>query len=369
MSRITRVVVIGLILSVVSVSSEGAPRKRERRAAKLPKSIILPFGSVADSASASCPSTALSVAGCRALTVTNCLADDGTAIASQTALVKITDPADGTYTKSIVALSGGDGGGPYESSSTNAQTMLVNFTNLDYRVMQVWYPGASGGIRGWSTGGAGPRRLACRPATIFNKLRQTYVAPTIPFLGTGNSGGSAQLSYVMAFYQGDSIFDGVIPSSGPPMGDLAKGCMGFSSPGGWDSTAQCGALTTASFCATVPTPSVCCGYSAFGWSLIASAYNGSTDCQNKVSSMVPTWQRDSVNGPGGSYNFPHAPMRFIFGGNDSSEAVPLGQLWRLMITSDVAYTVIAGAPHECLNDVNCNAQIIAYAESIAVFRH
>jgi hypothetical protein len=114
---------------------------------------------------------------------------------------------------------------------------------------------------------------------------------------------------------------------------------------------------------------VCCGYSTFGWSIVSAAYNGSADCQNKVSSMVPTWTNDSVVAPGGSVNFPRTPVRFVYGGADGSEAVPIGRLWLQMLTSDVAYTVVAGAPHECMNDTNCDTQIITYAEALAVFRH
>ena len=69
-------------------------------------------------------------------------------------------------------------------------------------------------------------RLGCRPATVarwvYDHLHEP--ATSSAFCATGNSGGAAQVSYMLSHYGLKDILAAVVPTGGPPMGRLDRAC-------------------------------------------------------------------------------------------------------------------------------------------------
>jgi hypothetical protein len=81
------------------------------------------------------------------------------------------------------------------------------------------------GDNGWleATPGveSGQEALACRPATAIQWVHDNLAQGR--FCITGNSAGASQITYVISSY--GIAADVVVPTSGPPMAALSKGCL------------------------------------------------------------------------------------------------------------------------------------------------
>ena len=86
-------------------------------------------------------------------------------------------------------------------------------------------------LGGWLIGTPGEEeghvRLACRPATVarwvYDNLHETE--PAAAYCAAGNSGGAAQISYMLTHYGLEEVLDLIIPNGGPPMGRLDRACI------------------------------------------------------------------------------------------------------------------------------------------------
>ena len=186
---------------------------------------------------------------------------------------------------------------------------------------------------------------------------------------TGNSGGSAEISYALAHYGMGRIVDLAMPTSGPPMGRIDNGCLGGLQPG-WLQECQalqiCNGSASCQYSSAGPT-----GGSAFiiDHMYIGTSGAGTTDCASRNPAMQSVWYADSVVSPGAQLDYPQTEVRFIFGGADCSEAVTLGRLYADAITSAKRVTVVPLAPHG-VPSVDAGAAAV-YSDLIdgCVFRH
>jgi hypothetical protein len=285
-------------------------------------------------------------------------------IASLTALVKVSDPP-GTATGTIVFGSGGGGGSLYEQFGAEAvNRVLVPLLAQGYRVVQRSWSGAGAG---WLTGPGGTLRLACRYATLLERI-STDIHTGGAFCITGNSGGSAEVSYAMAHYGMGRVVDLGVPTSGPPMGRIDYGCLGVAQVSGW--ATQCAALNVCGGTAAceyfVPPPG---GPPGGGSAVIDGTYGGGTDCQTRNPAMAQTWLGDSVSSAAAQLSYPQTAMRFIYGASDCSEAVTLGRLYADAVTSDSAVVVVPGAPHAIPSDAAGAQAVFAALSSQCIARH
>jgi hypothetical protein len=192
--------------------------------------------------------------------------------------------------------------------------------------------------KGWLTGPGGVRRLACRYATVAQWVYQNIHQSNMkaPFCATGNSGGSAAITYAMTYYGLDSIFAFIEPTSGPPLARLDYACIGNGTP----LSTPCGqgvkSVTFLPGDAAIVDP-------AYGAPICSEAMGGNTANQAQLFS-------DSVDGPGANYSYPNTAVNIVFGGLDSSVAVPQGMEWWLSQKSSPnspsTPACVADAPHE-----------------------
>jgi hypothetical protein len=155
-------------------------------------------------------------------------------------------------------------------------------------------------------------------------------------------------------YPSSNILSMAEVTSGPPTGrlDWGCGCKQGAQP------VQCGATTTG-------TLGTCFGKTDGGvWD---PAYNpnvaiGTGVCGAATQGTLPPgglnfFLGDSVEAPGASYNFPKTYVNLVFGGADTSSAIPIGQDWFDNITSTKAQACVANGVHSLANTLPGAQQI------------
>jgi hypothetical protein len=167
---------------------------------------------------------------CRGFVVSGCpnvQADIGGAIAQAF-------PPKGVPVRGLVLFFSGAGGAAWWDGGDDIGATMVSelrntygFITMQARFDDVEWFAASPGED------AGLAHTACRPATIIRWVYDTKYAPLnitpapggCGFCITGNSGGASIVSYALTHYGMDAILNGVIPTSGPTMARLDKGCL------------------------------------------------------------------------------------------------------------------------------------------------
>ena len=74
--------------------------------------------------------------------------------------------------------------------------------------------------------------------------------------------------------------------------------------------------------------------------------------------MSATWQSDSIASPDAQLDYPNTPVRFIFGAQDCTSALPLGLLYANAVTSDKTIAFV-DAPHAVFSTAPGRAAIVA----------
>src|SRR5262249_3297149 len=161
-------------------------------------------------------------------------------------------------------------------------------------------------------GPGGLGSVAGRYATLLTWIYSS-VHTTGAFCATGNSGGSAEVSYALARYGRDAILDAGLPSGGPPMSRLDDGC------GAGDTSwpTDCATImATQQMCSAQAVASECFLPSGPG-SFIDMAYAPETPCANAKSSHAPALGQmllaDSVLARDAELDYPKTKVDFLFG--------------------------------------------------------
>ncbi len=331
-------------VSVTAVSAANTAKKSP--AADVTVAATDPLGQIINSTTLACPATKTSppIAGtCYQVTVTGC-----PGVEDQDAWVKVTSPS-GTPKGTVVLTTGTGGENLYEQNFTFGPTVVNNLVAGGFTAAQMTWasPFATGPITGWLTGTTGVRRAACRVNTFAQWIKNNASIHSggsgEAFCATGNSGGSGAIAYGLAHYGMDSIFDMVEPTSGPPFGRIDYGCV-CTQP---TENATIGSCSYSNL-------NLCYG-KATASGIIDAAY-GTGKCSNSVSdknsTLGPLFLADSVDAPGGNYTYPKTNVHFVFGGLDTSQAIPLGLDYANQVTAigvPAPQACVADAPHPIPN--------------------
>ena len=232
----------------------------------------------------------------------------------------------------VVMTSGGGDASYYEYAPGYGNYIVNNVVAAGFTVAETQFPGAS--QNGWLEGPAtdGPRSLACLYATlaqwVYTNIHQSNTSA--PYCATGESGGAAAISYSLAHYGLGNIFKMVELDSGPPFGRIDYGC-GCAGPA---PKSPCGTRNKS-----------CYGAGSTAQRLTEAAY-GNADCSNHNDNDLALWNHDSVSSPDAAYSFPNTDVHFVFGGLDTSSAVPQGLLFANQIKSQKEISCVADAAHD-----------------------
>lgn len=231
----------------------------------------------------------------------------------------------------------------FNGTTNGGLAVVQNVLNAGFTTVQVSFgsPFTDTTPNGWLTGPGGVRRLACRYATVAQWVYQNIhnSNTSAPMCATGNSGGSAAISYALSDYGLDSIFSMVEVTSGPPMSRLDQACLPMSNP----------ACAQQSFTCNPGDPpqgiSLC--YSSSDAAIVDTAYP-QPYCENALNgSPGPAgfFLSDSILGAP-PRSFPSTRVNQLFGGQDGTAAVVQGLAWTNALGSTVkASACISDAPH------------------------
>jgi hypothetical protein len=299
--------------------------------------------STAGGAQLTCPTFGGGLAGATCYQVN--VSCDG--IADYSVYLKVNTPS--VTPKGTVIFGTGTGGSSlydfdptFMYGNTNGgQDVVQGVLTAGYTTVQITFGSpfnnAPGTLNGWLQGPGGVRRLACRYATVANWVYQNIhnANTSAPYCATGNSGGSGAIGYAVTVYGLASEFAMIEPTSGPVMTRIDVGCSshGVNNYGG--KTACTNPLNLDMSYSTAGTDDGTAG-------IIDTAYqsqgqsNPPTPCSDGVTGMTSSntlrFQSDSIEyAPSKSppLLIPNPPttVNVVFGGQDSSNAVPEGETW------------------------------------------
>ena len=223
----------------------------------------------------------------------------------------------------VAFFSGSDGTAWWSDEDPATEAFLEGLRRSGLTVVQVrwqtpWLDASAGEH-------VGPARLACRPATVIDRLH-TEIPSSSPgpgpcgFCVTGNSAGASQVSYALTRYGLESVLDMVVPTSGPPHAAIADGCRATNDSMGYGGRAS---LLDASM-----------GFFSNG------------PCRTGDTRWDERWAREGVES--GDLLYPNTSVRFIFGALDAGAAPRHGVRYYLELRE-------SGSPHVTAWVVPCMA--------------
>jgi hypothetical protein len=264
-------------------------------------------------------------------------------VTSVSANVKVLSPTI-TPIGTVVMTAGGGDASYYEFAPGYGTYIVNNVVAAGFTVAETQFPGVS--QNGWLEGPAtdGPRSLACLYSTlvewIYTNIHQA--STSVPYCATGESGGAAAISYSLSHYGLGSIYNMVELDSGPPFGRADYGCL-------------CQGSSPVSPCGT--RNKSCFGPGSTAQKLIEAAY-GNTDCAAHTATDATLWDHDSISSPDASYSYPKTDVHFLFGGLDTSSAVPQGLLFANQIKTQKEISCVADASHDITQVLDGANQIV-----------
>jgi len=208
-------------------------------------------------------------------------------------------PSKGT----VLATTGGPGNRLYEEESPQAKQLLAEIRAAGFQTVQLQW------LEGWLFSAPGREeghvRLACRSATVARWVYENLheKSPITAYGAIGNSGGAAQVSYMLSHYGLEDILSVVVPSGGPPMGRLDLSCI-------QDDPAN-KALWLQSATRIID--------GGFGF-----PRDGSGPCSRGDVSFREKFQQASVSFGAADYFYPRTLVWFLFGEQDDTNATAMG---------------------------------------------
>jgi hypothetical protein len=256
------------------------------------------------------------------------------------ARLKVVAPNTTSPRGTILFATGNQGTGLYEGA-VESRRILADLSAAGFRTVQLQW------IDGWLFASPGKEeghvRLACRPATVARWVHDHLHEPasSTAFCATGQSGGASQVSYMLSHYGLEEIFAAVVPSGGPPMGRLDRGCT----PG------DPAFIRVESMRKLIDT--------GFGFipagdtrTMRADDVPANGPCARADESFREKLRQASVASGDGDYVYPRTMVWFVVEGIDSGGAAALGKYYYdLLVKSGsplVGRTVVPGVDHSGL---------------------
>jgi hypothetical protein len=181
----------------------------------------------------------------------------------------------------------------YVPNNPLVQPFFQSLLDNGYELVQIRW-----GLNGWLDAPIGMQIghevLASQPSTVIQWVHDNWHLVGQRFCITGNSAGAAQITYALSSYGIDQIVDVAVPTSGPPLASLSKGCLqepGFAYPLSKQNLID------------------------FSYGYVYSEL-GMGPCVAHDPDFSNTWIANSVETGGTKYNYPATNVHIIIGGQD-----------------------------------------------------
>ncbi len=224
--------------------------------------------------------------------------------AAEEGLLKVGEPTDRSLQGTVLLTTGGPGTRLFEEGSPHSKRLIDELRSAGLRTVQLQW--SSGWLWGSADSKEGHARLACRPATVarwvYDELTRDDEGRIL--CAAGNSGGSAQISYMLTHYGLEEILSTVVPTGGPPMGRIDLACLRGN-----------GATRELWF----PNWATRIIDGGFGF-----PRDGSGPCAQGDASYREMFLEASVASGQGDYYYPETLVWFVFGGADTTGATAEG---------------------------------------------
>jgi hypothetical protein len=267
--------------------------------------------------------------------------------------LRTTAPVPGSTSRGTIVFGTGGGGTEWwDAKSTTAGGLLSDLAGAGFRVVQRRW------VSDWEHGPANMTASSCRYATLLHWLHDN-VHETGAFCAGGNSGGSTEIAYALAHWNAEAILDMAVPTGGPPMGRIDRGCIDFAIDPSW-----CNSLVPAGWGGQ---PS--CGYTSIEMGWIDEAYGSTAPCAAHSESERALLLGDSVAAPDATYGYPRTKVDFIWGINDPSYAVASGLLFAQAVTSAKGLEYVPNTAHAVMDTAAGAHAIFEAATTDCVVRH
>ena len=245
--------------------------------------------------------------------------------------IRITEPAAGVGFRGTVVMASGGNGATFYAGQEGGRILVGDIAAMGFRVVDRSWDG------GWSHDEGSLIKESCRYATLLTWIHD-HLHTRGKFVTTGNSGGSAEISYALTTWGRGDILDVAIPTSGPPQGRLDYACVKQASPE-W-----------ASLCASIVPKGVmeCTPGCILG---PPDSPKDSFVYKSGVCRQVspnPTPQQlleDSVVHPAAVLDYPKTKVYFLYGAHDCGEPVPIGLTYATKVTSQKSIQFVPHTPH------------------------
>lgn len=260
-------------------------------------------------------------------------------------------PASGPPIRGTVVVGMGGGGKGWYEANPPAAAMIDALDLAGFRVIQrAWGDDPDGETPGgWINGSIGLRNSACRYATLTRWIYgrpQLHDPETQAFCVTGNSGGSSEISYALAHYGAEEIFDLAMPTAGPPHGVVYRGC----NPGNEAWVQQCNTLLEAlEICPQQGPDEHTCFYAP-------GTIAANVDPAWELAGITPCADNDqeelrfhAVLNAAADLDYPDTRVHFVYGDDDCGSAPAMGVPYLVELTQTstgpVSFEVVPGVGH------------------------
>jgi hypothetical protein len=253
------------------------------------------------------------------------------------------DVVEGSPRGVVLLASGGFGTYPYQLWPNGTPSLP------QARIIRALHEAGLGTVQlswenGWpigsSQGAEGLTRLACRPATVAQWVKEHLVKSDQAFCAAGSSGGAMQISYMLTHYGLEDSISLAVPYGGHWSGRVDEGCLG-SDP-----------LEAAMH------------YRDDARSFIDSSFGFPASASGPCSSRDESWReafKDSSVSVGGDYYYPNTLVWLVVGGGDKSGALRQGLTYYDSLlrsgSPSVRLDIIPNAPHTLVQTPEGEAMI------------
>ncbi len=237
----------------------------------------------------------------------------------------------------IVFTTGSTGSGVYSDRPVAGETIKI-LNEEGFETFEIYWTDD----KGWTTGvNSGFSGGTCGTAEVTKWIAGNVAKNTETMCAQGNSGGSAQIAYMLAEYGMEDLFDMVILSGGPPPGRLDIACFGDETDPSLKDTVFVGSNGgVVDALLGWETERYCSSGSGPDWAL---------EILKDDSLASPTKPKD--------WYYPNTKVNFVQSESDVSHSDELGRYYYDVITSEKKWYEIPGSVHT-LDNYQQSAEII-----------